>query len=409
MRKIVVSVAALVLIALVVVFAVTSRRGAADLEVGQITQESPQYPAGAIPYALSAKTFDLTASIVVTGCVDTSSGEEIHGITTLVVTPDVAIDPSQRYYMYFDSGTRAKNLDYTIELYDNGTLKSLTASIKDQVAPIAAAVTGSLVDVARAVIAGAGAGFTPPPAAETCKLLGAAIAKNPSDPRLTLRKEERWTPDPQGPGSYIVMADLERLSREFGLVKPHWAVSNALVALQPLASPAGEPPDIAFPKLDCPDGAKRCPRQRPPLVKGLVLRAAVPAILTTFVCDAACNAATLASGPLHDGLLTKTLSRLEMMPQFGARFLVPVHSGFAQDAAVEVAIDADGVITKLRTQSTSALAGSISTIGGQVASVVPKADDLQPSTASANRKLADCLSAQSAVRAAGGTPIGTCR
>jgi hypothetical protein len=50
--------------------------------------------------------------------------------------------------------------------------------------------------------------------------------------------------------------------------------------------------------------------------------------------------------------------------QFGPRFLVPLHSGFAQDASVDVALSAEGLITRLRLQSSSALAGSIKEVSG---------------------------------------------
>ncbi len=47
------------------------------------------------------------------------------------------------------------------------------------------------------------------------------------------------------------------------------------------------------------------------------------------------------------------------MPQFGVRFLVRVHSGFAQDGAAIVAMSADGVITRLQVQSTSSFASDV--------------------------------------------------
>src|SRR5437868_6126344 len=75
--------------------------------------------------------------------------------------------------------------------------------------------------------------------------------------------------------------------------------------------------------------------------------------------DAASRLARSLSSGDEAGLLSERPSSEETMPQFGTRFLVPVHSGFAQDAAVSLAMSPDGLITKLQLQSVSALSNSI--------------------------------------------------
>lgn len=60
------------------------------------------------------------------------------------------------------------------------------------------------------------------------------------------------------------------------------------------------------------------------------------------------------------------------MPQLGNRFLVRVHSGFAQDAAVEVALSADGLITKLEMKTASALGGNAAAAGSSLAEAASK-------------------------------------
>ncbi len=277
---------------------------------------------------------------------------------------------------------------------------------------------------------------TPPP--PNCRTLDAAIKANADDPRLVLRQEDRWTPLPADgeTARYRVSVALERLGWQFHLGAPRWAAANALVELGipaglPKESPeiaqalAGAAPEGASGAASCADQATPCPPQKPKLVKGLVLRNAVRARLLTRICDAACNAVLLAllpagpdaasrlARPLSSrdeaGFLSERPSSEETMPQFGTRFLVPVHSGFAQDAAVTLAMSPDGLITKLQLQSVSALSNSITAIGGQAGSLASGLAALEPSTAAANRTLADCLAAQKQVTAAGGSPVGTCR
>lgn len=435
-------VAVVIVAALVAVYVVAGTSDASDVEVGQISEDSPSYPATAIPYSLPQKTLILTTTTVVTGCLETPRGEIVVGTTSLAVAASVGIDPAQQYYIYFASGSRAKNLDYGVEIYDNGTLRSLALSIKDQVAPIAASALGALAQLAPRLAPLVGAPGPPTPPPPNCRTLDAAIKAN-DDPRLVLRQEDRWTPSPADGDSarYQVSVALERLGRQFHLGAPRWAVPNALIELEIPAGLPKEAPEIAQAlaggapgdasrgdasgAADCADQAKPCPPQKPRLVKGLVLRNAMRTRLVTRICDAACDAALRALLPTEPdaasrlarslssgdeaGLLSERPSSEETMPQFGTRFLVPVHSGFAQDAAVSLAMSPDGLITKLQLQSVSALSNSITAIGGQAGSLASGLATLEPSTATANRTLADCLAAQKQVTAAGGSPIGTCR
>jgi hypothetical protein len=431
-------VAVVIVAALVAVYVVAGTRDASDVEVGQITEESPSYPATAIPYSLPQKTLILSTTTVVTGCVETPRGEVVLGTTSLAVAASVGVDPAQQYYIYFASGSRAKNLDYGVEIYDNGTLKSLALSIKDQVAPLAASALGALAQLAPRLAPLVGAPALAPPPPPNCRTLDAAIKANADDPRLVLRQEDRWTPLPaqSETARYRVSVALERFGWQFQLSAPRWVVANALVELGipaglPKEAPeiaqalAGAAPEAASGAAGCADQATSCPPQKPKLVKGLVLRNAVRARLRTRICDGACNAALLALLPVapdaasrlarplssrdEEGLLSERPSSEETMPQFGTRFLVPVHSGFAQDAAATLAMSPDGLITKLQLQSVSALSNSIAAIGGQAGSPASGLTALEPSTVAANRSLADCLTAQKQVTGAGGSPIGTCR
>ena len=351
-------------IVLVALYVIAGNRDASDLEVGQITPDSPVYPATSIPYSLPQKTFVVTTTTAITACIETPNGEEIHGKSSVVVTSRTSVDPTQQYYVYVESGSRSKNLSYRVDAYDNGTLKSFSASIKDQVAPIAAATLGALVKVLPPIpgVQGLAGPERPPPV--NCRLLNDALKQDANDPRLVLQQEDLWTP--QASGTFSVDASLERLRLQFRLSNPRWAVENAIVTVALSARAARESPDIKFVAEGCKLGTEGCAEARPPLVKGLVLRNAARALLSTRVCDSICDALTLTPGVRRDTLLTPGPSREETVPQFGTRFLVRVHSGFAQDAALNVAMNPDGLITTLQVESVSSLSSSIATAGAQV-------------------------------------------
>jgi hypothetical protein len=329
----------------------------ADLEVGQITPAFPSYPAGAIPYSLPRRVLVLDTTTQVTGCAETRQGEQIRGTTELTLSSDVEVDPTQQYYIYVN-GVWGKNLSYEVQTYDNGMLKTVSASITDQVAPIVASTAGSLVNVLRLAPPPVGAPALAVPPAANCHDLNAAISANPKDARLTIAQEDIWAPSLPYSLRFDVHAPLGRLAGEFKLSQPYWASDNALVELDaPQGAPA-ESSDIKFVPPACPAGAGTC-ATRPPLVQGLVLRNAVRSRVRAYVCDAACNMATPQQGERPEAALTQRPSVEAIMPQFGVRFLVRVHSGFAQDGAAIVAMSADGVITRLQVQSTSSFASDV--------------------------------------------------
>jgi hypothetical protein len=352
---------------------VFSKIDVADLRVGQITPQTPLYPAGALPYALPHTVLLIHTRTHITGCAEAEGdvqvgtfterlhNEVLRGVSSVTVTAFTEVDPDQQYYLYFDSGSRSKTLDYAIETYENGTLKALTASLKDQVAPIAAAALGGVAGFAAAVATPHGAGRQPPQN-PNCGNLTAMIAQNPDDPRLTMVQDDRWVPS-SSDLSLTVAAPLNRLKTQFGLLAPIWARPNGVVSVTP-------PPNIAASSAIVFDGPKcsgdpdSCPAGIPPLTKGLVLREAVWAAVQTRVCDAACDQTPMAGllGTQDD--LSAAGNTQTVFSQFGPRFLVPLHSGFAQDASVDVALSAEGLITRLRLQSSSALAGSIKEVSG---------------------------------------------
>lgn len=384
-----------------------TRNDDSDLEVGQITPGTPDYPATAVPYALARLRFALRTVTRITGCRveagarPTDPGREIlTGVTTLTLQPVTEIDPGARYYLYFDSDSHAKNLDFAVEHYDTGPVKSITVSIKDQVAPITEATAGALMQFLPAGLVlpmHAARGLHP----ASCAALAETLRSTPADPRLMLTQSWDWVPGPTREG-FSAIPDLRAPAADFGLADPAWAQTAARLWVD--AAFPRDPPELA--PLGKPPHSGQT--GRPPLVRGLVLRDALATLLHQAVCDATCaQLATLRQANGGETMLTEAPAQPVTIPQAGQRFLVPVHSGFAQDASAEVTFNPQGAITHLRAQNVNALAGTIKETGAMAGQYINAATNAA-ATATQNRSLADCLAAQKQVAAAGGTPVGTC-
>lgn len=406
-------------------------RPSSQLKVGILSAVETHYPAGSIPYLLPTKRFIIAMTTKVTGCEVRGSAnpyaeEEIRGVTKVTITDWVDADVGQRYYIY-PEGPRGTSINYQVELYDNGTLKSVAASVRDEVAPITASIVGAAVKFIPLI---------PPPAAgpgiapgkNNCTDLVAAIEKNPEDARLVLRDEQIWTPAPSSnyrdsvsvrfPPSFLY---------QFGLYRPRWRWPG--VSLQIEHSPKME----SNSPIEFYSGGKKCTdesledltkgpeRDRAPcLANGLILRTTAIGRLRYRVCDEMCDAVPpdqyrkisaqrSAYGEPPGSPLTEYPSVATTVPQFGDLILLPIHSGYARNSALEVALSPDGAVRKLELKSESVLATNISTIGesakGLGSSLVPGA---KPTVTDTNKRLADCLAAQKAVIDHGGTPVGTC-
>lgn len=406
-------------------------RTAADLRVGRISRETPQYPSTAVPYSLPRKRFVISTTTRVTGCVETGRGERISGTTALAVKSRMEVDPEHQYYLYFDSGSKSKNLHFVVESYEHGAMKSISASISDQAAPIAASTLGAATKLIVFNPLDADGDGIADQDLPHCAALQAAIRANPDDPRLQIRQEDEWVPEPPRvryddpayrpqPLVKPVQVSLHRLAAQFDLRAPAWAVQdNASISIDPDILLGRSSDEVVFAPgaspQSCPPGPSCPPPSRvhgtattidPPLVKGLVLRNAVQATLRIAVCDATCNSPTV-SGRAPE--LTPQPSQEVLMPQFGSLFLVPVHGGFAQDAAAEVAMSAEGTITRLQMSTTSTFSTRVTALGDSAGKLVAATGSAGQGAADANRKLADCLLAQQQVVKAGGTPVGECQ
>src|SRR5580765_7652671 len=112
-----------------------------------------------IAYALPQKTFIISAQYELRGCsYDEASGKPILSVkTTVNVVPTVEVDPSARYYIPYASLHGAfKDIDLTVQSYDNGTLKGLDLTQTDKTGETITAAIGVAARVAT-IAAGAAA------------------------------------------------------------------------------------------------------------------------------------------------------------------------------------------------------------------------------------------------------------
>jgi hypothetical protein len=109
--------------------------------------------------------------------------------------------------------------------------------------------------------------------------------------------------------------------------------------------------------------------------------------------------------------------------QFGRELVLPLNNQIFENSSLALALNADGSISSQGNHSTPTVAAGIGTAGQIGTAIGTNQTNRNTSIAAqnsaeatkasavdtANKTLADCLSQQQAVRAAGGTPIGACQ
>jgi hypothetical protein len=376
-----------------------------DLRVGHVNAAALNYPEGAIPYTLPLKRFVVATSTRVSGCTESQNGEEISGVSIATISESDEMDPDQRYYIYFQSRTGGKSLDYQVESYSNGTVKSVTAAIRDEVPPMTASIAGALVKFVDLPAPPPPPPVSPPgPAPKSnCADINAAIVNGPNDKRLVIQDETIWTPRGPWQPQLIFSAFPASFLQAFHLNAPRWRLPQATIEIEPVAMPASPPVEYY-----AADSGEKCENDVPPstrgklpldappcLARGLVLRHPATGRVRHSVCDAACEAS---------GRLTPYPPTNTTIPQLGTLMQFPVHSGYTQSAAMNVELTPDGAIVRLQLWS-----GNASSVVDNGRSATSASTSARPSVTEANKRLAECLAAQRAVLDQGQTPVGTCR
>ena len=153
-----------------------------------------------------------------------------------------------------------------------------------------------------------------------------------------------------------------------------------------------------------------------PPATGVVLRD--PALAELRLCRGACASESTLQ-PSTDIATPTGVS----VPQFGRYVVLPLTNGLFQNSNLVVALNPDGSIASLGNHSTGTLAAGLGVagqIGDQFATSAKARNDAMAAANAAaatsaaavdvaNKTLADCLTQQAAIKAAGGTPIGSCQ
>ncbi|CAN7751032.1 hypothetical protein LJR175_006738 [Variovorax sp. LjRoot175] len=423
-----------------------------------------------IPYALPQKSFLLTVDYEVRRC-DVTAGRLLLEVrTTAALT--AFTEPGERFYIpYASVHNLLKDTDVTVEGYDNGTVKSVSATITDKTGP---AITASIGTVLRLGALGSGA---PPIATATERKSDAevrnfwcakdvrealdeiasleaklkqqevknggagkklkappeapvAAAGGVPDPStrleelrtaLRFRQAHKWTPS-----KAVQPSGARQLSFTVGpdewLKSGRWINSEAYDAIKKQIA-ADTRAQSKFERLHAQVviDLDRPLQEDPTLVEplpGYVLRS--PSSGSVRLCEGLC--------PKDSASLEGVVSvSQQILPQMGEYVLLPLKNRLFEKQTLAVSLSAEGTLQKVGVTSTASAAAGLENLNANLDAIKAaqdardKANEAARSAASSqtataakkvtdtNQAVAACLAAQQAVIAAKGRPTGICQ
>jgi hypothetical protein len=392
-----------------------------------------------IPYSLPRKTFVLRVEYRLKECVpargDAPAVVDIDRTTQLdaVLEPD----PAERYYVPYDSLRNAfKATDFTLESFENQTLKGVTATIDDKSASVISSVVSTAITLAPLLAPVATAAPpgevplvppAPPPAANPCKPEAVAALETLRHLRKEAARRVKAPADTDRPAEEIE-AETTRvnalLTHRYSLswtpvrgalsatIEPKEAIKEWLLPASPV--PDRLSTTIEFVSAD-PLPPAATPVKLP--LDGLLLRMPVSGVVR--ICKGACPGGNDAS----DIIDTKP----HVIPQLGPYVVMPLRNRIFESNTMTLVIGETGVITKLGYKTSAIAETAASTLNTNAAAIQKALADREKARADArsaaekankdhadrvtedNKAIADCLDAQRKLREAGGTPVGTCQ
>ena len=375
--------------------------GCSNLKVIR-TERSTSIVKDSLFYALPQREFWVSANFRVNAC-DTDKKAPDISIEPSLTTSIVADDELRFRINYNGNASNFADIDYTVALYETGTLRSFNGTITDQIGPTIATTIGTVARVATLAVAGLQQGSSVTCTGNTRNLLDVVNAyerkfitgEKPPKPtseeaseynsslkKLRSASTVRWIPSASNRSIKLeIPAELRSL---FNID----AFSDFLP--QVTAEISSIIPQVPAEKRALLDGE----------IDGLVIRDAPQAIVR--VCVGTCG--TL-DAPNADNV---KIQQSNPMPQFGQFTVLPLRHGFLQTKTVTVELNENGSITKLAYKATNANTDVASKLGTSVEAVGTTLTTSRNSLTSANKNLADCLTAQKSIRDNKGQPIGTC-
>ncbi len=407
-----------------------------------------------IPYLLPSKSFVVSIQYTLEECsldasVTPPSFKFVVG-KTISVVPAIEPDVTEKYVVPYSSLHHwTKDTDITIENYDNLTLKSVNATVTDKTGETINALIGTTLRVASLAggvrlsaansrnagpMRGTYCGNEAIRALDEAALLRAAIAaKHPvsgvRDPvsaleavkaQLTYKQVVFWTPAKPPKGTSATR--FEHTIYPDSLVdSQRWITRDGVAYLtsNPNAPADGKLREFSTQiALDLNEPSVG-DDERIDRVGGFVLRLPILGLLR--IREASCPVSR--SGDANSVVLAAE----HAVPQLGQYVVIPMRNGIFENQTLVVNVSAEGVLTKVGLKADAAALAAVNSLNTDLDAIAKakdardraKADAVQSAlskpktdareTKDTNNAIADCLKAQAAVVAAGGTPTGTCQ
>jgi hypothetical protein len=405
-----------------------------------------------VPYSLPKKTFVVSVEYALQECTfDAAANPPILTVVvgkTVSVVPAIEPDESEKYVVPYSAiHNWLKETDFTVENYDNQTIKSVNSAVTDRTGETITAVLGTTLRIASLAggvkLLARDAGKAAATRETFCGAQGiralndadriqtAIAGKKPipgvADPaaaleavksQLKYKQVEYWTPSKPDSGKkwrYVLdiypsdLVDSQRWITKAGIAFLNESKRTNSSKLSELETQVTL--DLSEPSIG--DGGNSLSTQ------GFVFRLPIMGLLR--VCDVSCP--TGRSGDANNVLLTGE----HAVPQLGQYVVVPLESRPFENQTLVINTSADGVITKVGVKTNAAALAAANSINADLDAIEKAKDARDKAKADAaqsaqsktkndaqaikdtNNAIAECLKAQAAVVTAGGVPTGICQ
>lgn len=405
--------------------------GCTQLEVRRFTGE----PIEGIPYVLPKKAVLVTVEYEVQDC-SVDKDDHLKLSVKKSVSAAQLVEPGETFYIpYASIRNFFKDNEVTVEAHDSSTLKSITAHTVDKTGPAFTSAVALALKAAswssdnKTLASGVdnkalkrNRWCAPEIVAALDAIATHKQSKAEDAPAkiaeqleaLKFKQVVRWVPQKAGPLSIDVYPQ--------ELLKTKWLTEEGFAYLR-TGYPSLDKPDAPIPAFIS-EARLEVTRQLvpdanlPDINTGVVLRYPMMALLR--VCDRRC--------PTANGDGTGVVGSADIVvPQLGDYFTVPLRNRIFQDQKIELTLSRDGLLEKVGIKSKATAQAALENLNANLdqikahktaqeqakeAAKTETANAAKTAAESAqaiNQAIANCLTAQKALKEAGGSPVGTCQ
>ena len=419
-------------VAFIVLIGATFLSGCTELEV---KRAAPGELIVGIPYALPKKTFVVSIAYELKECTN-DTPLKVRVSKSVKVTPTTQPDETERYYIPYTSLRNwFKDTNITVESYDNQTLKGATAVVTDRTGDAITSVVSSAIKLGTFGTGAAPAALAdtrvprcnPEAVATLVKLAALRKIEKPTEEdtatiaelrtQLTHKEVVFWSPAKPKiiPDQKETPFTLETTISPSGLVGKggKWITGKDAAITGDLRTAV---------QLTAYDTVTADATDLP---SGFVLRQGPNATLR--ICEEACPKPKRVQGTFHTDESQVMDTTVHVIPQLGNYVGMPLKNRLFENQTLTITVSAEGAITKLGLQSNAVAVAALQNLGTNLDALsnAKQARDKAAAAAAAaeqsankahadkvaadNNAIAECLKAQQALRAAGGTVTGTCQ